>query len=59
MKGENITSDVEPLQHKPEVTDEAWIEQRHYTDLDGSDAAFTHMFDQRVSTETHAAGVAV
>lgn len=34
-------------QHKPEVSDAQWIEQRHYADLDGTDAAFTHMFDRK------------
>jgi hypothetical protein len=35
-------------QHAPEVTDDQWVEQRHYVDLDGSDAAFTRMFDRQV-----------
>ena len=41
-------------QHRAGVTDTAWIEQRHFTDLDDSDTAFTHMFDHKVD----AAGVA-
>jgi hypothetical protein len=41
-------------QHQAEVTDAAWIEQRHSADLDGSDTAFTHMFDREINT----AGVA-
>lgn len=43
-------------QHAPGVADAAWVEQRHVTDLDRSDAAFTHMFDREVETNT--AGVA-
>lgn len=36
------------------ATPDELIELRHYTDLDGSDAAFTHMFDRQIV----AAGVA-
>lgn len=42
------------LQHSIDVSDGDWVEQRHVMDLDGSDAAFTHMFDN----ETKSAGVA-